>query len=165
MSENIKNSPQPLSHLCQPMRGSYPSNACRAARQQSTRAPSGEAPYVSPVPWQRSPSTSQPAASNIASASGLSRNSMPVSERIWSALASIVSRPSSERTGKQPIFRSIYGARGATDDCDVPRLCLDLLIVPNNPPKQCRQIRRIEPDPAFNPGPESPYRGPTFRSL
>ena len=47
--------PLHLHRVQTPMMGSYPASACRAARQQSTHAPSGEAPYGSPVPWQRSP--------------------------------------------------------------------------------------------------------------
>ncbi len=54
MSDKYKKVPKPLSHLCQPILESYLASACRAARQQSTRAPSNEAPYGSPGPWPRS---------------------------------------------------------------------------------------------------------------
>ena len=46
--------PLHLHRVQTPMTGSDPANACPAARQQSTRAPSGEAPYVFHVPWQHS---------------------------------------------------------------------------------------------------------------
>ncbi len=51
-------------------------------------------------PW-----TSAPAAFQMASASSSSRNSMPYSARIVSALRSMIDRPSSVRTSKYGIER------------------------------------------------------------